>query len=276
MPHSSEVRLIEKSRRPLLISPIASLPRCSGVSASGGRRTSRGGGPRSARGGRTSSPPRSTRRALVDRAAVGGPGRRSRPVVVGVVLLAGHAVLAGERVELDVAGVVAALQQFGDGGLVARFGGADEVVVGDVEPLPRRGELRGDLVGELLRGHAGGLGDLLDLEAVLVGAGHVLDVVAEQAVPAGERVADDRGVRVAEVGLGVHVVDRRRQVEPGHACSPSSDPRLAGSSTSTATRAAARSSCRRRRRRSSSRSPIVRHDGRDRHPRQGRRRGVHR
>jgi len=35
MPHSSEVRLIEKSRRPLLISPIASLPRCSGVSAVG-------------------------------------------------------------------------------------------------------------------------------------------------------------------------------------------------------------------------------------------------
>ena len=52
-------------------------------------------------------------RALVDRA----PSSPVDQFVVGVVLLAGDAVLAGERVELDVAGVVAALQQLGDGAL---------------------------------------------------------------------------------------------------------------------------------------------------------------
>ena len=66
---------------------------------------------------------------LVDRAQAAG-----QQLVVGVVRLAAHAVLAAVVVELDVAGVVAALQQLGDRGVVARLGGADEVVVGDVEP----------------------------------------------------------------------------------------------------------------------------------------------
>ena len=113
---------------------------------------------------------------LVDRAQVAG-----QQLVVGVVLLAGDAVLAAVHAELDVAGVVAALQQLDDGGLVARLGGADEVVVGDVQPVPGVGELGRDLVAELLRGLAGGLGGLLDLETVLVGAGEVLDVVARAA-----------------------------------------------------------------------------------------------
>ena len=71
-------------------------------------------------------------------------------------------------------------------------------------------------VGELLGREALCVGGLLDLEAVLVGAGEELDVVTEQPVPAGERVADDRRVRVAEVGLRVHVVDGCRQVEAAH------------------------------------------------------------
>ena len=151
-------------------------------------------------------------RQLVDRAQVAG-----QQVVVAVVQLAAHAVLAPVQVELDVAGVVAALQQLDDGGPVPRLGRADEVVVGDLEVLPRLGELRGDRVGERLRLEPGRLGGPLDVEAVLVGAGEEVDVVAEQAVPAGEGVADDRRVGVAEVRLGVHVVDRRRDVEPAHA-----------------------------------------------------------
>ena len=68
----------------------------------------------------------------------------------------------------------------------------------------------------VLRRRPGGLGRLLDLEAVLVGAGEELDVVAEQTVPPSERVADDRRVGVAEVWFRVDVVDRRRHVEPVH------------------------------------------------------------
>ena len=150
-------------------------------------------------------------RQLVDRAPVAG-----QQLVVAVVLLAADAVLAPVEVELDVAGVVAPLQQLGDRGPVARLGRADEVVVGDVEVAPHLGEGRGDGVGERLRGLPGPLGRPLDVEAVLVGAGEEGDVVAEQAVPAGEGVADDRRVGVPEVRFGVHVVDGGRDVEPGH------------------------------------------------------------
>ena len=156
---------------------------------------------------------------LVDRAQAAW-----QQLVVGVVRLAAHAVLAAVVVELDVAGVVAALQQLGDRGVVARFGGADEVVVGDVEAAPRRGEARGDPVGELLRSEPRRGRRLLDLLAVLVGAGEELDVVAEQAVPAGERVADDRRVGVADVRFVVDVVDRRRRVEPAHRLHATSAP----------------------------------------------------
>ena len=111
-------------------------------------------------------------RQLVDRAQVAG-----EQVVVAVVQLAAHAVLPPVQVELDVAGVVAALQQLDDGGPVPWLGRADEVVVGDLQVLPRLGELRGDRVGERLRLESGRLGGPLDLEAVLVGAGEEVDVV---------------------------------------------------------------------------------------------------
>ena len=84
------------------------------------------------------------------------------------------------------------------------------------ELLPRLLIQRGDRVGELLRRQPGGLGGLLNLLAVLVGAGEEVHVVAEQAMPAGERVADDRRVGVAEVRLGVDVVDRGGEVVVAH------------------------------------------------------------
>ena len=135
-------------------------------------------------------------RALVDRAQVAG-----QQVVVGVVELTRHAVLAAVETELDVAGVVAGLQQLLDGDAVALLGRADEVVVGDVQPLPRLDEGGGDRIGELLRRQVRVGGRVLDLEAVLVRAREEEHVVAGEAVPAGEGVRDDRRVRVRQVGL---------------------------------------------------------------------------
>src|SRR4029079_8197756 len=57
-------------------------------------------------------------------------------LVVGVVLLAADAVLAAIGPELDVAGVIAPLEQFEHCAPVTRLGGADEVVVGDVQAVP--------------------------------------------------------------------------------------------------------------------------------------------
>ena len=59
-------------------------------------------------------------------------------------------------------------------GTVVVVGGADEAVVGDVHQLPQVQDALGalhDVVHELLGGHSGRLGLVLDLLAVLVGAG---------------------------------------------------------------------------------------------------------
>ena len=86
---------------------------------------------------------------------------------------------------------------------MAGLGGADEVVVGDVEQLPGLAEPLAGAVGVLPGRDAVGLGRPLHLEAVLVGAGEEEDVVAEQAVPAGQGVGGDRRVGVADVGASL-------------------------------------------------------------------------
>ena len=106
--------------------------------------------------------------------------------------------------------------------LVAGFGGADVVVVGDAHAVPEVAELDGDLVGELLRGDSGCGGGALDLLAVLVGAGEEEGVVAEQAVAAGDDVGRDGRVGVADVRARVDVVDRGSEIELllGHGLRP--------------------------------------------------------
>ena len=69
---------------------------------------------------------------------------------LGVVRLAGHAVRALVGVELDVAVVLDPREQRLHRGVVARLGGADEVVVGDVEAVPGLAEPGRVAVGLLL------------------------------------------------------------------------------------------------------------------------------
>ena len=137
-------------------------------------------------------------------------------VVLGVIGLAADAVEALVGVALDVAVVVDGLQELLNGAGVALLGGADEVVVVDVQQVGRLAKPQAVAVGEGLGLDALGLGRLLVLQPVLVGAGDEAHVVAEQAVPAGHGIADDHLVGVADVGRVVDVHDRRRQVVLGH------------------------------------------------------------
>ena len=137
----------------------------------------------------------------------------SHEIVLDVVGLTRHAVETAVGIEFDVAVVVTGLEQALNSDAMAIFGGADEVVVGDVEFAPRVGEQRGNGVDELAWGHAGGVGGLLNLQAVLVGAGEEVDVLAEQALPAAQGVTHDGCVRMAEVRLGVDVINGCRRVE---------------------------------------------------------------
>ena len=149
-------------------------------------------------------------RAVVDRAVA------VDQVVLGVVRLAGHAVQALVGVLVDVAVVLGRGQQLLHGGVVAGLGGADEVVVADVQQLPGLAVAGAGDVGLLLGAEAVLLGGPGHLQAVLVGPGQEEDVLAEQPVPPGQAVGDDRGVGVADVGRVVDVVDRRRDVEAAH------------------------------------------------------------
>ena len=91
--------------------------------------------------------------------------------------------------------------------------GADVIVVGQAHAIPERAEFRGDFIGELLRSFARGLGCTLDFLTVLVGAGQEPGVVSQHAVAAGDRVAGERGVGVADVRMRIDVVDRGRDVK---------------------------------------------------------------
>ncbi len=150
---------------------------------------------------------------VLDHGAVDRAAEAVVELVLLVVELAAHAVEALVAVELDVAVVVDPLEELLHRPAVAGLGGADVVVVGDVEAVPRGAEQRAVAVGPLERGDVVRLGRPLDLEAVLVGAGEEHDVVAPEAPPAGQHVGRDRRVRVPDVGRVVHVVDGRGDVE---------------------------------------------------------------
>src|SRR5476649_2177185 len=145
----------------------------------------------------------------------GGPGAiKTRIAGLGVVdvELVGHAVLAGVTALVDKPVVHAALEEPLHHFVMARVGGADGPVDADVEPFPLGAEFGRDYVREFLRRFAGGLGGALHLLAVLVGAGEHHGVIALHAFEAGYGLGGHGGVRVPDVGRGIHVIQRSGEV----------------------------------------------------------------
>ena len=134
-------------------------------------------------------------------------------IVFGEVRLARYAIEAAVLIELNVTVVVTGLQKLLHAGAVAWFGGANEIVVADVEFLPRISKKWSNRIGEFLWCHTCGISGLLNFQAVLIGAGQEVDLVASHAVPAGKGIADNGGVSVAKVRLGIDVIDRRRGIK---------------------------------------------------------------
>ena len=133
------------------------------------------------------------------------------PSISSVVRLevgAARAVEALVDALVDVARVVDALEDLLHLRVVARVGGADEEVVRRVDERRHVLEPLRVLVGELARADAELLRGERDGLPVLVGAGEEEHVLATLAHVPCEHVGGDRRVRVAEVRLAVHVVDR--------------------------------------------------------------------
>ena len=130
--------------------------------------------------------------------------------------LAGLAVLALVGALVDVAVVVHLLEDLLDGLDMVVIRCADEAVVRNIHELPQIEDAlfaADDVVDELLRGHARGLGLIFDLLAVLVGAGQEHDVIACQALVARHRVGRYGAVGVADVELVGGIVDGGRDIE---------------------------------------------------------------
>ena len=128
-------------------------------------------------------------------------------LAVGPEALAGLAVVADVLALVDVALLIQLGEDLLAGLHVVVVGGADEAVIADIQQLPQVFDGGDDLVNVLLGGHAGIGGLILDLLAVLVGAGQEHDVIALHPLEARQRIAGHGGVAVADVQLIAGVVD---------------------------------------------------------------------
>src|SRR2546425_3922608 len=131
-------------------------------------------------------------------------------------LFAADAVPAFVHALVNVAGIVDALRDLGDTGLVPRFGRADEVVEGDVETLPRGPEPLLHLVA--VRERIEALLDrlLVHVLRMLVAAHQETRVEAREALVARDDVGAHLLVGRPEMRPAVDVIDRGRQEESFH------------------------------------------------------------
>ena len=82
-----------------------------------------------------------------------------------------------------------------------RIGGADEAVVSGVHQIPDVLDLTCHIVNILLGADAGSLGLLLDLLAMLVGAGLEIDIIACLPLVPGNGISQHDLIGIADVGL---------------------------------------------------------------------------
>ena len=126
--------------------------------------------------------------------------------------LTGRAVLALVGALVDIALVIQLLEDLLHFLDMHRIGRPDKAVVGRVHQVPDLLDLACNLVDVLLRRDASGLGLLLDLLAVLVGAGLEVDVVPGHALVARDGIRQDDLIGVADVWLCRGIGNRRGDI----------------------------------------------------------------
>ena len=122
-------------------------------------------------------------------------------------LLLAHGVETLVGLLVQAALVLQVGQNLAHASLVARVGGRCPAIVRNAQALPERDELLHHHVRVLLGFHAGGLGLLLHLLAVLVHACEVVHVFATHSVPASQDVRQYLFIGVPDVRGAVRVVD---------------------------------------------------------------------
>ena len=154
----------------------------------------------------------------LDRRARGPPARSvgaDRDLALVEIGLVPHRVPAGVARQVDVAVRFHAPPELLRGGQVVGVGRADEAVERAVHPLRHGAEPARKVVDEGARGDAVAERGLLNLQAVLVRAGHEEHVVPVEALEARDGVGRDDLVGVADMGRAIRVGDRGRDVVGG-------------------------------------------------------------
>ncbi len=122
------------------------------------------------------------------------------------------AIKAAVLPKVDVAALVDPAEDLLDHPHVVGVGGADETIVADVQFVPSLAELGADAIHKLLNRQAGPAGRLYHLVAVLVGAGLEAGLHPQEAMKPGQGIGHHRGIGMAQVGLGVDVIDGSGEV----------------------------------------------------------------
>ena len=98
------------------------------------------------------------------------------------------------------------------GSLVARFRGADEIIIGKAERAGQVAEMLADLIREGLRVHPRIARGLFHLLAMLIRAGQEKYLMALKPPPTRQHIRRHRGIGMAHMRLVIDVIDRRGDV----------------------------------------------------------------
>ena len=96
---------------------------------------------------------------------------------------------------------------------MARLGGADKVIIGEIHPACQITEILADTVGKILWCNAFVMRRLFDLLTVFIGAGQEHHIIAIQTLETRKHITGQRCVGVTDMRLVIDVIDRCRDIE---------------------------------------------------------------
>ena len=138
--------------------------------------------------------------------------------VGGFECFAADAIPTGVRALIKIIGIACSdsLDERCDACLVMRTGRANELIVADVQALPRLLKPIGNFVDEHLRRNAALYGGLLHFVTVFVHSHEEMHVVTAKPVVSGNNIGADFLEGVADVWIAVRVIDGGGEIEALH------------------------------------------------------------
>ena len=103
---------------------------------------------------------------------------------------------------------------------MAVFRSSDEIIIGYMEFLPKFKKPRRHFIAVLFRGHTLFCRSLLHFLSMFIQPSKEKDLFASGTMIPGKHVGQNRSIRMTDMGLIIHIVYRRRNVEFAHWVAP--------------------------------------------------------